>query len=138
MPPREASSDRLERTRDPFLAALRVGASMADASRTVGVPERTVQNWISRGGREPDGPFGAFAAAVQAAREQVPSGPMDLDELREVVAKAARAGSVAAMKLGLELVRMGSEDAEKPAGADILAAVDELAAARRAKQADGA
>lgn len=130
MPPSETAEKRLGRTRDPFLACLRSGASMAEASRTVGVPERTVQNWLSRGVREP-GPFALFAADVTAARESVPAGPMDLDELREVVAKAARAGSVQAMKLALELVRMNTEDVEKPAGS--LAAIDELAAARQSR-----
>jgi len=110
MPPAsKGPQGRLERAREPFLTALRVGASMAEASRTVGVPERTIQNWIARGGRAPGTVFSSFAEEVTVAREQVPSGPMDLDELRETVAKAARGGSVQAMKLALELVRMSSE-----------------------------
>lgn len=136
MPPAsESPQERLERVREPFLTALRVGASMAEASRTVGVPERTVQNWISRGGRQPSSVFSSFAEEVAVAREQVPAGPMDLDELREVAAKAARGGSIAAMKLIWEMTRSTQEPA---AGGDVLAAVDELAAARRAKQAEGA
>ena len=42
------------------------------------------------------------------------AGPMDLDELREVVAKAARKGSVQAMKLALELVRLDSAELSIP------------------------
>ena len=108
---------------------------MAEASRTVGVPERTVQNWISRGGRELDSAFAAFAADVKAARADVRSGPMDLDELREVVANAARGGSVQAMKIALELVRGYCQQPAK--SADSLSALDELAA-RRSKLTRGA
>ncbi len=133
MPPAETADKRLERIREPFLASLSVGASMAEASRTVSVPERTVQNWLSRGAREPAGPFGAFAEDVQAARDTVASGPMDADELREVVAKAARGGSVQAMKLAWEMTR--SQAQEPAARSDSLSAVDELAEARRSKQA---
>jgi len=134
MPPAsESPQERLERVREPFLACLRSGASMAEASRTVGVPERTVQNWISRGGRQPGSVLSSFAEEVAVAREQVPAGPMDLGELREVVARAARSGSVQAMKLAWEMTRSTQEPA---AGGDVLAAVDELAAARRAKQAE--
>lgn len=129
MPPRrDGSIQRMEGARDGLLAALRVGASLSEASRTVGVPERTVQNWIARGGREPDGPFGAFAAEVSAARE-VRAGPMEVDELREVAAKAARKGSVQAMRLIWAMQPDQALAPTKPKGS--LAALDELAAKRR-------
>jgi transposase-like protein len=126
MPP---ANDRLERVREPFLAAVRAGASMAEASRVVGVADRTMQNWVKRGGRESGTDFASFAAAVTAAREEIVSGPMDLAELREVVARAARKGSVQAMKLALELARMDVAEAVKPV--DALSRLDELAAARQ-------
>jgi hypothetical protein len=130
MPPRsDGSIARMEGAHDGLIAALRVGASLADACRTVGVPERTVQNWISRGVREPESSFGGFAADVSAAREHVAAGPMDLDELRDVAAKAARGGSVPAMKLVFDLVRMDSAEVSAPV--DAFSSLDELAAARQ-------
>ncbi len=101
---------------------------MAEASRTVGVPERTVQNWLARGGREPESSFASFAEQAHAARADIRSGPLDLEELGEVVARAARGGSVQAMKLALEMLRDASRPDEKPT--DALTALDELAARR--------
>jgi len=129
MPP---PAERLAQVHDPFVAALSVGASVAEAARVVQTPLRTVQNWLDRGKRETDGPFAAFAADVAAAREQVPAGAMDLDELREVVARAARGGSVVAMRLIWEMTRSQAQEPVK--STDGLAALDELAEARRTRR----
>lgn len=109
--------------------------SVEDAARAAGVKINTVRGWLRDGRKDPDGRFGRFAADLDAVRAEAPTvraGALDLEELRELVAKAARGGSVPAMRLALDMLR----GAEQPsaAAADSLAAIDELAAVRQRKR----
>lgn len=90
------------------------GVSLSDACRAVGVREATVKGWISRGRREPGGEYGKFVEALEEARAvaRARPGPMDADELAQVVSNMARAGSVQAARLRWEMLRTegGDED----------------------------
>lgn len=113
-----------------------MGVSLADACRDLEVSEKTVRGWLTRGRSEADGAYHDFAVAVDEAREvaraQVP--PMDEDELRSVVARSARKGSVQAMKLYWEMIRAPNRDADADAKKgdpfEALDAGDELAQIR--------
>jgi len=50
------------------LVSLLAGVSAADAAVEHGVTERTIARWLQRGREHPDGPYGDFAHAVDAAR----------------------------------------------------------------------
>jgi transposase len=120
--------------RGALLERIAAGVSMRDAARAVGIREKTVKGWLTRGRREETGDYADFAAAVEevraAAKERAE--PMDGDELAQVVSGMARAGSVQAAKLRWEMLRAPGE-AEEKAEADPLAEVDELARRRRAR-----
>lgn len=122
-----------DRVNSLVLDGVRDGLTLEDASSRAGVSVNTVAGWARTGRKEPAGRFGAFASALDDAREtaagSLPAGPMDLEELREVVAQSARKGSVQAMKLALELVRLDGAEGSRPA--DPFSELDELAAARR-------
>ena len=122
---------RFEDLNGAVIAAVRDGLTLDDAATHAGVSVNTVRGWFREGGKNPEGRFGVFAADVKAARESVPDGPMDLDELRAVIAHAARKGSTQAMKLALELLRVDDPGASKPS--DPFSDLDELAAARRTR-----
>jgi hypothetical protein len=114
------------------LDAVRDGLTIEDAAVRAGVSVNTVRGWARDGRRNPDGRFGSFALNLDAARVAEPaSGPMDLDELREVTAAAARKGSTSAMKLVLDLLRADSGQ-DRPT--DSLSRLDELAAKRQNRQ----
>lgn len=113
-----------------FVERFRAGVSLEDACRDLEMRPQTVKNWLSRGRKEPDGTYGPFAAAVDEAREQAKAEepPMDADELARVVSRAARKGSVAAMKLRdemLERERLREAD-EAPVEKDPLAFMDNV------------
>ncbi len=115
-----------------MLDAVRDGLTIEDAAVRAGVSVNTVRGWARDGRRNPDGRFGSFALNLDAARVAEPaSGPMDLDELREVTAAAARKGSTSAMKLVLDLLRADSGQ-DRPT--DSLSRLDELAAKRQNRQ----
>ncbi len=94
------------------------GLTIKDAALAMEVREKTVRNWLAKGRSEEDGPYAAFAAAIEEAQQEVQDQeePMDRDELALVVSKAARKGSVQAMKLMEEMLRRGANDDsdEKP------------------------
>lgn len=118
--------------RDDLLEALRAGASVADAARNVGVPKRTVEGWLTRGHREPESIYASFTAAVDEIRRSrsfVSSDPMSEDELLGYVSRAARAGSVPAMRLCWEMLRGGRDEGQEN---DPLAQLDDELAVRRA------
>lgn len=99
-------SDAFKQYSTQVAEAVEAGASLADAAREAGISTRSVNRWIARGRSEPEGPYGSFAARVDAVRDArtLPDGPLTRDELEALIARAARRGSVAAMKLALELV----------------------------------
>jgi transposase-like protein len=94
-----------ERTANAVLERVSGGASIAEAARTEGVGVSTVKGWLEKGRRDPHGAYGAFAAQVdeiRTGRALPPSDElrdMDENELRALVANAARKGNVAAMRL---------------------------------------
>jgi transposase len=115
------------------------GLSTSDAARAAGVNVKTVKNWLTRGRREGDGPYSDFADAIERAREESAEReqPMDEDELRIVVSRAAKKGSVAAQKLYWEMLRSKKDPGgEKPADPfEELDGDDELAKARAKRKA---
>ncbi len=54
--------------RDRFAGHIERGETMRQAARLVGLHPQTPANWIRRGKREPESPWGAFAEAVDLAR----------------------------------------------------------------------
>lgn len=126
--------------RGEIVGGLKAGLSLAAAARQAGVAPRTAESWCTRGRREPDSAHAEFLAAVEAAREvrvSVPSGPISEAELREVVARQARSGNVQAARLAWDMLRAVRQPAQSAAKSDPLVALDELAAARVARQASG-
>jgi hypothetical protein len=121
--------------RGSLVERARTGVSLADSCRAMGLRLNTAKAWISRGRREPHGPYAAFVAALETARQEAIDRPEPLseDEHRRLVSGMVRSGSVAAAKLYwtmLEADRSGEEvtpDAED----NPLAEVDELARVRQ-------
>lgn len=101
------------------------GLTNADVARGIGVSAPTLKGWITRGRKEPEGDYSDFAAAVEVARALAEEAelPLDEDELKLHVAKAARKGSVAAMKLAWEIIR-ASTDPKGEGSGDPLDALD--------------
>jgi len=129
--PKKRDSGRITEVGGTVVGAVAAGVSLADAARRAGISERTLYNWLKRGEHEPDSTYGMFAAAVAAARDhstQAP--PMTDDALRVAVSRAARAGSIQAMRLYWEMLHADTGDEEAPD--DPLLALDELARWRRA------
>jgi len=110
------------------------GLTIKDAARAMEVREKTVRNWLAKGRSEEGGPYAAFAEAIDEAQQEaeVREEPMDRDELLLVVSKAARKGSVQAMKLMEEMLRANKDpgDAKPKDAFEELDAEDELAKAR--------
>lgn len=116
--------------RGALLERFAAGCSLPDAGHDVGVSEKTLKHWLTRGRKDGSGEYAEFAAAVDAARADVAArpAPMDEAELAHVVSAAARKGNTQAMKLRWEMLR--SVVQEDVAEADPLAALDELASRR--------
>jgi hypothetical protein len=53
------------------------GATLLDASDRAGVPVNTARGWVTRGRRDPDGPYGEFVATLAAAK--TPDAGLDED-----------------------------------------------------------
>ena len=121
------------------LEAIAAGVSITDSARANEVGLRTVGNWLAAGRRDPDGPYGDFARAVdaaQAARIVPPPASrseLDEDELRSLVATSARGGSVPAMRLFHDLYLRAAAGEVTTSDDDPLAEVDELARRRAAR-----
>ena len=74
----------------------------------MGVPHRTVKRWIARGRSERESKYGAFAAAIDAARRgtgAIDETDLSEAELEQIAWRAAQAGSVPAMRLCFEILR---------------------------------
>lgn len=114
------------------LEAIEAGASVADAALQAGISARTVHSWIARGRAESQGAHHDFAEAVDTAwrARELPSssGPLSEREHRLLVSTAARAGSVAAMRLYWEVIKADRKSREPAPGP--LDQVDELARRR--------
>lgn len=115
------------------------GLTMREAASEAEVTERTLKGWLARGRRESSGTFHDFAAAVDGAREHAAARekPMDEAELRLVVSRAARRGSVQAQKLYWEMIRADDDEAEAQPPKTAFEALDEgdELAQRRARAA---
>lgn len=125
-----AESKFTAEAQDALLERFAAGCSIPDACASVGISQKTVKGWLTRGRQEDDGPYAVFAAAVDDVRghAELPSA-MDADELAQVVSEAARRGNTQAMKLRWEMLRAEAPEDEAPA-ADPFAEFDELAARR--------
>lgn len=114
-------SEIFERRGDLVKAALVAGLSIDDAAREHHVSPRTINRWLARGRSDPDGPYGAFARAVDTARADralppMDERPLDAAELRVLVARAARKGNVRAMELAAKLLADDLEDDDDDLG----------------------
>lgn len=88
------------------LEALLAGASIEDAARSAGCSSRSVKRWAARGRSDPDGPYGAFAEAVDSRRSPAPGvGVPDREETLQLLSTAAGRGSVAALRGVTRLAR---------------------------------
>jgi hypothetical protein len=112
--------------------------SISDAARETGINVKTVKNWLSKGRAEGEGPYADFAESVDRARGEVEQRelPGTEEELRRVVWRAAKGGSVAAQKLYWEMLRASDGDDDQKEGDpfDELDG-DELAEARAKREA---
>jgi transposase-like protein len=124
-------SKTFEQNAESVAEAVEAGAGIVDAARGADCQPRTVERWLQRGREDPEGPYGTFTARVDAAREmQRLPGPeeakiMSRTELLAVISRAARRGSVPAMKL---LAEQLDPEPSKPSR------VDELKARRAARR----
>lgn len=102
-----ATSKFTPETHGALIERTAAGVSLPDACRALDLRLSTVKGWITRGRREADGDHAEFVAALDAAREEARDrpGPMTREELRLEVSRAARNGSVQAMKLMDEMLR---------------------------------
>ena len=100
---------------EAVLAAIKAGATLPDAAREAGVSHPTIRGWVTRGHKDPTSKYGGFAAGVDAAltKRKLPENtdlPADREELLVLVSRAARAGSVTAMRLLSELLTEPDQD----------------------------
>lgn len=121
--------------RGDLIERFAAGLSVRNAADAVGLNEKTLKTWITKGRRQQDGDYASFVAQIEEAREIARNRPepMDEEELAIVVSEAARAGNTQAMKLRWEMLggKKPAEDEPKPA--DPLEALDELAKKRAAR-----
>jgi transposase-like protein len=100
-----------------LIASVQAGASIEEAARHAGVPAATVRRWL-RDGRKGRRKYEAFAVAVDGARGErkraeraLKDGPLTNEEAAQLLARAARKGSVPALRLWYE--RVAVDDASK-------------------------
>lgn len=117
-----------EQAAPKLLTAIASGASVADASRHVGVAERTVKGWLTRGRREPDSKYGPFAQEADEVRENRPALDTGSEEdLRAACWQAVVNGSIPAMRLYWEMI-CADQDPETPeTPEDFFAQVEQFA-----------
>ena len=91
----------------------------------------TISTWLKNGRKDPEGKYGEFARAVDAARESLPGEtPMSDDEFEVHLANRIRRGSTQAMKLYMAWRRGRRGQQGRDAPPDPLDFADELAARR--------
>ena len=105
---------------DHIARAIEAGATLADASREAGLSRRTIHRWLEQGRRsEAPAHLRLFATRVDTARRRQTIGGDDalsLAELRRIIDRAARRGSVPAMQLVWQrLIREGTGGARSGA-----------------------
>jgi len=111
-----ASSKFVREVRGALLERFAAGLSLPDAARAVGVNEKTLKGWLTRGRAEADGDYAVFAEAVNGARQAAEDRPepMTAEEFQTKLDQAVRAGSVQAMKLWDDRQRRQVEPPAKP------------------------
>ena len=113
--------DRFATASADIVASVEAGCSIEEAARNVDVPIATVRRWL-RDGRKGCAPYEAFAASVDGARgerkaaERALDGPLSIEEADLLLAKAARKGSVPALRLWFEQ-RAAGESKQRGDGA---------------------
>lgn len=107
------------------------GLNLGDVAAAADISKPTLTKWLTRGRKESGTPHAQFAHDVDAAKKDaLESYPMDRDELVRVVSRAARRGSIPAMKLRDEMLqREEAPDEDEPAKPDT-GSLDELAERR--------
>lgn len=97
--------------------AVKAGASVEEASSVAGVPAATVRRWL-RDGRKGKQPYAVLSTAVDGAKKErkqaeqaLADGPLSPEEAERLVARAARKGSVPALRLYFE--RVAAADASE-------------------------
>lgn len=97
------------------VSSVQAGASIEEAASAASVPVATVRRWL-RDGRRGKRPYESFAVAVDDARgarkdaeRAMKDGPLSAEEAELLLARAARKGSVPALRLYYE--RRNAEDA---------------------------
>lgn len=107
--------------------SLRAGGNIEESARRCGVSVHTVRTWLRNGRKDRDGRYGAFASEVDAIREsqRLPDraelAVLTRDEVEAVLAEKARAGSIPAIRVWLDLHRA---EFEQQAAGDELAWLD--------------
>ena len=111
-----------------ILASVQAGASIEDGARANDVPVATVRRWL-RDGRKGTEPYLNFAKAVDGARgerkaaERALDGPLSAEEAELLLAKAARKGSVPALRLWFEQRAAGESKRRGDGARELLASV---------------
>ena len=111
-----------------IVASVEAGCSIEDAARTVDVPIATVRRWL-RDGRKGTQAYVSFAEAVDGARgerkaaERALDGPLSAEEAELLLAKAARKGSVPALRLWFEQRAAGESKQRGDGARELLASV---------------
>lgn len=119
--------------RGDLVARAAAGASFADSCRALGLRQNTAKAWVSRGRRESEGPYAAFAADLDEARRVASERPEPLtaEQFRGHLDDAVRAGSIAGMRLWSALY-LDDPSEEVTTNDDPLSELDDLARRRRA------
>jgi hypothetical protein len=103
-----AVANQFDTASPEILAAVQAGASIEESARMRDVPAATVRRWL-REGRKGKRPYVSWSAAVDEARgerkqaERALEGPLSPEEAELLLAKAARKGSVPALRLWFEM-----------------------------------
>ena len=111
------------------------GLNLPDVATAADIGEPTLRKWLTRGRKESGTPHAQFAHDVDAAKKDAAeSYPMDRAELARVVSRAARRGSIPAMKLRDEmLLREEQPPAPAEPAKPRTGSLDELAQRRAAR-----
>lgn len=107
---------------------VRAGLTIAEAAERAGLAPQLVRNWLSRGRREVDTEYAAFAVGVDEAREAAQTEELAEGEFHARLNRSVRAGSVQAMRLWWAI----HGDRDEPRPEDEL---DRLVARRNARRA---
>lgn len=111
-----------------ILEAVQAGVSIEESARTAGVPVATVRRWL-REGRKGKSTYAAWAEEMDKARadrrvaERALDGPLSEEEAELLLARAARKGSVAALRIFFERLDAAASSNRGDAARELLAGV---------------